>query len=365
MSMQKQIQRPILLVSRYTISRYPLVLSRLLVGFANASIPVVLVCPPQEDIQHLLCGAAEVVTYPAVDLPLANHFNKKRLIETLSSYEPSVLHCLCETRASMAAMLARHLDIPYILNVNAIHTRKSDFSISTKRCLSIVCATETIASSIRLLYKNDADRVKVIQYGAFVDDKCCSFSDPDTIPSIVMACDLDNAMDFECLFQAIGDLILDKHEFSVVIMGQGKEEGLLRRMLMRMNLLQVVTIIPQLQPWRSVLAAGDIFLMAQPLTRFSSFLLEAMSVGAAVAACKGGVDDMLNTRSAVIFDPDDNMSIRFALQALLDRHELARRLGMHAQDYIRVNHSVNTMVQKVINTYYEASQWSYGLATIA
>jgi glycosyltransferase involved in cell wall biosynthesis len=364
--MQKQIERPILLVSKQTITRYPLVLSRLLVGFANASIPVVLVCPPEENIQPFLCGAVEIVTYPVVDLPLAHHFNRKRLIETLSSYEPSVLHCLCETRASMAAMLARHLDIPYILNVNSIHTKKSDFTISTKRCLAIACATETIASSVRLLYKHDADRVRVIRFGAFVDDNCCSFSNPDTIPSIVMACDLDNAMDFECLFQAIYDLIMDRHEFTVVIMGQGKEESLLRRMLIRMNLLQVVTIIPQLQPWRSVLSAGDIFLMAQPLTRFSSFLLEAMSVGAAVAACKGGVDDMLiNTQSAVIFDPDDNISIRFTLQALLDRHELARNLGMGAQDYIRINHSVNTMVQKVINTYHEASEWSYGLATIA
>jgi glycosyltransferase involved in cell wall biosynthesis len=105
-------------------------------------------------------------------------------------------------------------------------------------------------------------------------------------------------------------------------------------------------------PWRSLLGAGDIFIRPRPRYDFDPQLLEAMSTGTAVAACKGGVDDLIiEDQMAVVFDPDDEMSILRTLRRLLDRRELARQMAETSQDYVRHNHSMSKMVSSMIRIY--------------
>ncbi len=143
----------------------------------------------------------------------------------------------------------------------------------------------------------------------------------------------------------------------VAIMGTGPAEHHVRKLLVSLDLSDIVTIVPVLDPWRSVVVAGDIFVQPQPLRTFSVFLLEAMAVGTAVAACRGGVDDLIiPNETAVVFEPDSEPSIRQALRQLLDEHDFARRLATTAQEHIRAHYSVNAMVSATLKTYLEAQQ---------
>ena len=75
-------------------------------------------------------------------------------------------------------------------------------------------------------------------------------------------------------------------------------------------------------------------------------------MGTAVAACKGGVDDLIiEKRTAAVFDPGDQLSIYNCLQELLDKRELARQLATGAQEYLRENHTVSKMVSAILQTY--------------
>jgi len=74
----------------------------------------------------------------------------------------------------------------------------------------------------------------------------------------------------------------------------------------------------------------------------------------AVAACKGGVDDfIIADRTAVVFNPNDEISIRGALQRLLDRKEFARQIARNAQQNLRENHSVSKMISSILQIYRE------------
>jgi len=85
--------------------------------------------------------------------------------------------------------------------------------------------------------------------------------------------------------------------------------------------------------------------------------LEAMAVGTAVAACWGGVDDLIiPNQTAVIFEPDSEPSIRQALKQLLDDRSLARRLATTAQEHIRARYTVSAMVCATLEIYREAQQ---------
>ena len=357
----KKSLRLALIASEHTVSEYSIFLEHLLVGLADESIPVALVCPSGCDADPLSTGAAEIIRHPVFELPLTEHLNRRLLIERLAKFRPAVLHCLCESRALLTRRLARRLDLPYVLMVNSLAKQLVRFSVSSRQCAKIITPAKSITADIAEAYPRLAERMEQINIGTFVAEGNVCFSEPSHPATIVMAHPLDNADDFENLFNAVRHLMIDGYEFMVIVSGGGRAEGQLRKLLAALGLLQTVTIVPRLRPWRSVLAAGDIFIQPLPNPAFNPLLLEAMSIGSAVAACKGGVDDLIiEDQTAVVFDPNDELSIVGALQRLLDRRDFARKIARAAQQYLKDNHTVSKMISATLQTYHEAQQWLKG-----
>lgn len=350
--------RPALIISDRTSCEYSTLLERLLVGLADESIPVALVCPPRCDVQPVVFGAVEIIRYPSVDLPLSLRLSRPQLVRSLRQFEPSVLHCLCESKASLTRWLSRQLAVPYVISVNSLQSRRRRLSISPRRCAKILVPAKTIAESVAKNYPRLAERIEQVNVGAFVEQDCRCFSKPSQLVSMVTAHRFDRSGDFENLFRAVKHLVIDGYEFVLAMLGQGRSERDLRQRLEALDLLEVVTIVPRLRPWRSVLAAGDIYIQPVAANAFDPLLLEAMSVGSAVAACRGGVDDLIiPDRTAVVFDAHDELSIRAALQRLLDRPEFARQLARGAQECLRDGYSVSNMVGRTVEAYRGSVQW--------
>ena len=352
---KKKSFRVALIVSEHTVTEYRMFLGHLLVGLTDQSIQVALVCPQGCDLDSIVLGAAEIIRYSRFSLPLIEHINKRVLLESLAKFKPNCLHCLCETQAPITRQLARRLDLPYVLMVNSLQERWSRLAISHKRCTAISVPAKSIAANITNVYPRYADRVRQINIGTFTVNAQCCFSELSRIPSIVIAHPFRNVDEFEKLFGALRHLHIDGYEFMIVIIGGGRAETQLWKLLAALDLLQMVTIVPRMIPKRLVLAAGDIFIRPQPSTAFDPYLLEAMGVGVAVAGCKGGVDDLvIEDETAVVFNPDDELSIVGTLQRLLGRPELARKIAKNAQEYVKKNHSVSEMISSTVQAYQEA-----------
>jgi len=363
--------RPVLIASEQTVYEYAIFLEHLLVGLADEAIPVVLVCPPKCEIDSVPSGSAEIIRHPAINLPFLWRLNRNWLIEQLLKFKPTVLHCLCESKAGLTRQLAQQLHLPYVLTVNSLppsrsplrrakegQTQAGQLSISPDHCARIITPAQSIADSVARTYPRLAERIEKINIGTFVEERSRCFSEPSRLTSILAAHPLNNAADFENLFSAVRHLSIDGYEFALVIMGAGRAERQLRKLLAALDLLQTVTIVPRLRPWRSVLAAGDIFIQPRLNAAFDPLLLEAMSVGLAIAACKGGVDDLIiQGRTAIVFDPADELSIKGCLQRLFDRPEFARKLAKGAQSYLRAEHSVSNMISATVQAYHQAQQW--------
>ncbi len=349
---QKRSRRLGLVVSRYTILDNSAFLKRLLVGLADESIPVALICPPDCNVEEFSTGSVEVIRHPLVELPMAEWFNMKTLCRKLIRFGPTVLHCLCESRSLLTRRLARQLGTGYVLTINSIQTRWGQVSISGKRCMAIVAPTASIANSFRKAHPRLADRVKQIDVGTFAANRTACFGDSKQLASVVLAHPVDNASDFEKFLGAMRHLSIDGYEFMIVLMGSGKGETQLHKMLVSMELLEHVTLLPRLGNWISVLAAADVFVLPQPCFSFNPALIEAISVGAAVAACKGGVDDLIiDGQTAVVFKRNDELSIMNAVKGLLDRREDARKLAKRAQEHVRRYNSVSGMISGLLNVY--------------
>jgi glycosyltransferase involved in cell wall biosynthesis len=112
-----------------------------------------------------------------------------------------------------------------------------------------------------------------------------------------------------------------------------------------------------LSSWRSVLAAGDIFVQPRPLASFSGYLLEAMGLGMAVAACQGQLDDpIIPNQTAAVFEPDDADNIGRTLAGLLGDHDTACRLARTAQEHVRASYSVDAMASAALTCYERAAR---------
>ena len=354
----KKTTRLALIASEKTISEYSIFLHHLLVGLADESVPVNLVCPPSCDVDSIVSPAVELVRHPAFQLPLMGHQNKKILVGQLERFKPSVLHCLCESRARLTRQLARQLDLPYVLMVNSLRRRFGRLSISSRRCAKIIVPAKSIAANLAETHPKFSERIEQINIGTFAEETSGCFREPSRLASMVVAGPLRDVSEFEKLFRAVRQLATEGYEFMLVIIGGGRAERQVRKLLASLGLSQIVVSVPKLALWRSVLAACDIFIQPVASDAFNSLLLEAMSVGSAVAGCKGGVDDLIiEGKTAVVFDPDDELSIKGSLQQLFDRRELARQLARAGQEYLKENHTVSKMVADILQTYCEAQEW--------
>jgi len=351
----KKALRLALIASKQTLNEYSTFLGHLLVGLADESIPVALVCPPACDADAITSGTVEVIRHPVLELPFTEHINRKMLIEQLAEFQPTLLHCLCESNASLTMHLAEKLSLPYVLTVNSLRKKWDRLAISQQWCAGIIAPAKSIAESIAKTCPQFADRIRQINIGTFVQEKSNCFSDPSRLASIVIApanSQLNSVDDFESMFCAVRGLMVDGYEFMVAVVGEGKAEMQLRKLLAALGLSQIVTIVGRLKPWRSVFAAGDIFIQPQPTYSFNPLLVEAMSVGIAVAACKGGVDDLIiENQIAAVFDPDSELSIKNTLQTLFDRHDFARKIAQNAQSYLRENHTASKMISATLQSY--------------
>jgi glycosyltransferase involved in cell wall biosynthesis len=350
--------RPALIASRRTLYQYETFLGHLLLGLADSSLPVALVCPPDFDAESLAARPVQIIRYPAIDLPLAGTFNRRMVVDQLGKFEPTVLHCLCEGRAAMTRRITRRLDLPYVLSVNSLHGRLAPLKISSSRCGRVLVSAKTVADNLARAQPRLAHRIERVNLGSFPASRCACFDDPSGLATIVTAHPLNRAGDFENLFTVLRHLKLEDYEFIAFVMGEGRAESHVRKMVAEFDLVETVTVVPPIRPWRRVLAAADIFV--QPVVRrsFNPFLLEAMSVGMAVAACEGGVDDLvIEDQTAVVFDPKDELSLMRALQRLLGKRDFSRSLAEQAQEHIRRNHSVGGMISRIIESYQQAVDW--------
>jgi len=345
-----------LIISRHTVSLYSPLLERLLVGLASESIPVALVCPFDYDVDSIAHGAVEVIRQQAIDLPLMTWLNIKELVQCLAAFKPNLIHCLCESKSLLAKQLAKELNLPYLLTVNSIQKKWQQLPVSLKRCVKIITPSGSIADSIAAAHPKLAGRLEQINAGTFVEESAGCF-DTAQLPSMIAVARPGNENRFENLLTAVKQLLNENYQFMLFIAATGRMETALRKSITKRGLSQIVIIIPELKPWRVLLTAADVFIQPAPSIDFNLLLLEAMSLGTAVIACKGGIDDfIIEGRTAVVFDPNDEFSLKKTIQLLLDKPQFARSLAAAAQQYLKENHTVTAMVSSLLRIYNEAQQ---------
>lgn len=350
--------RPVLIIDKDEIEDYAACLQHFFVGLAGESIQSVLICPPDAGAATVLCPSVELIYHPLLKIPLFRNQNRRSVLEKLQKFKPTVLHCFSSSKARLTRYIAETLDIPFLLTYSSCNQKKLYRVSKSPNCASLLALSEPIASKLRSTYKKFDGRIEQLNTGIFVEDDCACFTAKARVRSMVIVQPLTNANDFTGLLNAVRHLVIDGYEFLLAIVGKGRAERDIHRMVKKLGLSQVVTIIPEIEPLRSVYAGADIFIQPHSRPEFNSPLLEAMGVGLAVASCHNGTEDLLiENETTVYFDPFDELSVYGCLHNLLDKREFAQQIARNGQQFLRENYTVTGMIESLMKYYHQAQDW--------
>ena len=152
-------------------------------------------------------------------------------------------------------------------------------------------------------------------------------------------------------------MVLDGFEVMVAIMGTGKAEKAIRAHIRKLGLTSIITVVPPIRPMRSVLSGADVYLHLSDSGVFDAQLLEAMSVGLAVAGTSETTSGLLHDgQTAAFWDPTDELNIYGCLKNIIGQRDKSRRLAQNAQLHLSQHNSVSRMVDKLMNIYIQAQQ---------
>jgi len=350
--------RPVLILDTPELKDYQACLQHLFVGLASDSFQSTLICPPDAGAASVLCPSVDLVYHPLLKFPLFRSQNRRSVLEKLTKFKPSVLHCFSSSKARLTRFLAETMNIPFLLTFNTTSKKKLTHLASSPNCASLLALSSPIAEQLKTVHKNFNGSIEQLNTGTFVEDDCACFSVDVPVRSMVVAQPLTNANDFKALLNAVRHLVIDGYEFILAIIGRGNAEREIHRMIKKLGLSQVVTIVPELEPIRSVFSGADIFIQPHSRPEFNSPLLEAMGVGLVVASCHDASEDLLvDNETTVFFDPYDELSVYNCLHNLLDDREFARRIARNGQQYLRENYTVTGMVDSLMKYYQQAQDW--------
>jgi glycosyltransferase involved in cell wall biosynthesis len=131
------------------------------------------------------------------------------------------------------------------------------------------------------------------------------------------------------------------------LVGDGPQAVAIQQRIDAMNLGDRIALVGQFDEVDTILAAADLFVLPSPEKDLSVALLEAMAVGLPAVVCdNGGNREVVeDERQGLLVPPGDSDALAAAVGRLLDRPELARRLGKAARQSVQERFSLARMVE--------------------
>jgi glycosyltransferase involved in cell wall biosynthesis len=349
------IIRPLIVSDGGTIRRYCSSLRHLLFGFEAQGIPSAIVVPPASDIESFLFPGVRIIEHPVLRFPLFYRQNRKRLIERVEEIKPSVIHCYGTSKMLLARSIAKHFGIPEVITIDSARIGRLARIIINRDFEKIIVPSNKITE--RLKNNFSQEKISQVNIGTFADENCSCLSSANRLPSIMVLGQFDRFSDYEPLLGAIRHLTVDGYEFVAVFMGRGRAERQIRDFINQTGLVQTVSITPMIRPLQAVFRGCDIFIHSCCFGKFDPAVIDAASAGLAIAADRNNAEEFLRDGStAVLFDGSDELSIYSAIQKLLDDKAFARSIATAAQEHLRSNNSISSMVSDLLKIYSEVAK---------
>lgn len=145
-----------------------------------------------------------------------------------------------------------------------------------------------------------------------------------------------------------------KHDFQIVIVGDGIERAYLESLILKYNLEENIILAGQIPDAAKYLKAFDIFVLPSVKEGLPYAILEAMAAGLPIVATTvGGIPEMIRSgHDGLLVAPKNPEELAGAIEKLIDQPELRELLGKNALASRQQKFGINEMLKKTEQLYF-------------
>ncbi len=217
---------------------------------------------------------------------------------------------------------------------------------------AIICVSNGVAKDLTAIKR--LDNIKVV-YNPIVGPEMMQLADEpigrsgifdDNVAVIVAVGRLAKAKDYPTLLKAV-KLILEKRAVRLIILGDGPEEGKLKKMASELGLSKAVIFLGfQNNPYKYI-KRSSVFVLSSVQEGFGNTIVEAMACATPVVAtdCHSGPAEIIEDKiSGLLVPPQNEKAIAKAILMILEDSFLAKNLsdsGRERAQYFSIENSAS------------------------
>ncbi|MGB2987565.1 MAG: glycosyltransferase family 4 protein [Phycisphaerae bacterium] len=350
-----------LCVDREAFDRFGRVLRHLLVGLIDQAVKLRLVSSDPR-VEKLTLGPVQTVVHERIGWPMTRR-RIDQLVDVLSYQPPTLVHALSSASYKIGITIAEAFDADIALQVTSVADCDAIANLKTeprplgsgptvKPARRFLALSRPLVTMLEEQLKIPAEWVDLIHPGVLTSQRIACFADAKRTPTILCLSALERGSRVDRLIEAV-DLVRKRdHTVLLFLLGQGRQESALRRMIRERKLSSCVTLAHPAGDPSQAMHSADIFVRPSADTAFTTDGLQAMGAGMAVVTFPNTVCDYLHHgETAVICEKPTAESLANTLEQLLTDRAGAQRIATTAIEYVRTHHAVSGMAERTANAY--------------
>jgi glycosyltransferase involved in cell wall biosynthesis len=200
--------------------------------------------------------------------------------------------------------------------------------------------------------KISADRIHLVRPGLLASREVTCFSHADRVATILCTSPLEREYGVDLLVEAVAILRKKGRRLMVFLLGRGRHESVLRKLVREHRLYDAVTFASPMGDIGQAMQSADIFVRPSVDTAFSVDVLQAMGAGMAVVTYPNTLLDYLRDGETAVFGRNHNaQSLADALERLMADRTEARRIATNGRDHVKAHHAMSTMAEETAAVY--------------
>lgn len=339
-----------LCIAPAAIDRFGKLLRHLVVGLVDQAIGLRLLSSDQR-IETLRLGPVQTLVHQPISWPMGPR-RLTQLVDVLSHQPPKIIHAMSHESYAASRELADELEADLVLQVSSVTDCDMIAEMDRTQVGSYIAISEWLRTVLTDQIKVPAGRIFVVYPGVLVSPSVTCFAHPGRAATVLCTSDFERHSGVDVLVHALALLRRRGHTPLAFLLGKGRYESALRKMVRERDLSSSVTFANPSGDVESVMRSADIFVRPSTDTTFVADALLAMGTGALVISFATELVDFLrHDETALIARSKTADALAESIAQAMSDTEEARRIAAGGLEYVRAHHGVSVMAERTATVY--------------
>ncbi len=275
----------------------------------------------------------------------------------------NVIHSQTRITQVMGEFLSRSLNVPHVSTCHGFFKVRLSRRIFPCWGRRVIAISQPVEKHLLEDFRIERSKVALIENGIEMDQykpgdvnlrkqarKSFGFTDE---PIIGMIARLSEVKGQDVLIRAMPDILKHFSNAQLMIVGEGKTEALLKKLVADLSLSRSVHFCPIVNKTAEILPAFDVFVMPSRQEGLGLSVMEAQAAGLPVVASNVGGIPMLikDLETGILTEPENSQALAEKVVFVLSHPDKAKALGEAARHFVEKNFHSSIMTEKTIQVY--------------